>query len=71
MGAHRRWTAVVLADPLIKVRTHGQIYERRIEKITDDALRLKVGRAVARRYGAKPPKSAAEDTTWYFHIAPR
>ena len=71
MGARRRWTAVAVVDPLVRLRTHGKIYERRIEKVTDPALRLRVGRAVAERYGAKPPENADEDPTWYFHLAPR
>lgn len=71
MGAHRRWPAVALADPLVRVRTHGHIYERRIEQVTDPALRLRIGRAVAERYGATPPQDAVDDSTWYFHLAPR
>src|SRR5215472_10059274 len=71
MGAHRRWTAVALTDPLVRVRTHGRIYERRIERVTDPALRLRIGRAVAQRYGTTPPENADEDPTWYFHLAPR
>jgi hypothetical protein len=71
MGAHRRWPAVALEDPLVRVRTHGQIYERRIVKVTDPALRQRIGQAVAKRYGFEPAESAEDDTTWYFHLAPR
>jgi hypothetical protein len=71
IGARRRWTAVALADPLVRVRTRGRIHELRIEKVTDPELRLRVGRAVAERYGGSPPTNAEEDTTWYFHLAPR
>jgi hypothetical protein len=71
MGARRRWPAVALADPLVRVRTHGDIYERRIELVTDPALRLRIGRAVAERYDATPPQNAADDSTWYFHLKPR
>jgi hypothetical protein len=71
MGAHRRWTAVAIHEPLARVRTHGQIYERRIEMVTDPALRTRIGQAVAARYGSAPPKSPEEDTTWYFHLGPR
>src|SRR5262245_48454356 len=57
MGARRRWTAVAVTEPLVRVRTHGKVYEARIEKVTDPALRLRVGRAVAERYGAPPPQN--------------
>jgi hypothetical protein len=71
MGARRRWTTVALQDPLVRVRTHGQIYERRLEKVTDPALRLRIGRAVAERYGTSAPDSAEDDSTWYFRLVPR
>jgi len=70
-GAWRRWTAVVLEEPLIRLRTHGQIYLGRIEQVTDPELRLRVGRAIAERYAQRVPESADTDTTWYFHITPR
>ena len=70
-GARRRWTAVAVKEPLVRVRTHGQIYERRIEKVTDPALRSRIREVLAPRYGFDPPTNPEEDTTWYFHIAPR
>jgi hypothetical protein len=70
-GAHRRWPAVALTDPLVRVRTHGHIYERRIEKVTDPALRLRIGRAIAERYGSTPPQNPEDDPTWYFQLVPR
>lgn len=69
-GAQRRWTSVALADPKVRVRTHGKIYEQRIEQVTDPALRRKIGEAVVARYGLEPDEDALE-TTWFFHIAPR
>src|SRR5262245_47454027 len=42
-GARRRWTPVALAEPLVRVRTHGKIYERRIELVKDEALRRRIG----------------------------
>jgi Uncharacterized protein conserved in bacteria (DUF2255) len=71
MGARRRWTKVAVENPLVRVRTHGQIYERRIEKVTDPALRTRIGEAVAKRYGFDPPQDPEQDTTWYFHLTPR
>jgi hypothetical protein len=70
-GARRRWTKVAVANPLVRLRTHGRIYELRIEKVEDSALRKRIGEAVAERYGFEPPANAKEDTTWYFHLGPR
>lgn len=71
MGARRRWTAVAVEQPLVRVRTHGQIYERRIEKVTDPTLRRRIGEAVAKRYGFEPADASKDESTWYFHLAPR
>ena len=71
VGARRRWTAVAFAEPLVRVRANGRIYERRIERVTDPALRRRVGQAVAARYGATPPPEPEQDTTWYFRLGPR
>ena len=70
-GARRRWTAVAMKEPLVRLRTHGQIYELRLERVTDPALRLRVGQALAKRYGFDPPQDPEQDTTWYFHVTPR
>jgi hypothetical protein len=70
-GARRRWPAVALADPRVRVRTNGRIFERTLERVTDPALKQRVGEAVAARYGFKAHDAARDDTTWYFHYAPR
>lgn len=68
---HRRWPAVALDDPRVSIRTNGQIVERRLERVTDPELKQRVGRAVAARYGFDAENAARDDTTWYFHYAPR
>ncbi len=70
-GEQRRWTSVALADPNVRVRTHGRIYEQRIEQVTDPALRRKIGEAVVDRYDLEGTDDEALETTWFFHIAPR
>ena len=70
-GARRRWPAVALQDPRVRVRTQGQIYERTLERVTDPELKKRVGEAVAARYGFDAEQAARDDTTWYFHYAPR
>ena len=70
-GARRRWPSVALADPRVRVRTNGQIFERELERVTDPDLKKRVGQAVATRYGFDAEDAARDDTTWYFHYAPR
>jgi len=53
------------------VRTNGRIFERTLERVTDPDLKTRVREAVAARYGFKSEDAARDDTTWYFHYAPR
>jgi Uncharacterized protein conserved in bacteria (DUF2255) len=71
-GARRRWDSVALQDPRVRVRTNGQIYERTLERVTDPALRKRVGEAAAARYNFDAQQAGGDaDQTWYFHYAPR
>lgn len=70
-GARRRWTSVALADPRVRVRTNGKIYERRIELVEDDALRRRIGAAIAERYDLGNRDESDLETTWFFRLAPR
>jgi hypothetical protein len=45
MGARRRWTAVALEDPRVRIRVGDRIYEQRIVRVTDPALRQRIGEA--------------------------
>lgn len=69
-GARRRWPPVALADPRVRVRTNGQIYERTIEHVTDPELKRRVLQALAARYGFDADDAIQKDTTWIFHYAP-
>jgi hypothetical protein len=71
MGERRRWTKVAVEDPLVRIRTNGEIYERRLERVTDPALRQRIAKAVSERYGGTPPERIEDNPTWFFHIAPR
>ena len=70
-GSHRRWPAVAVEDPRVRVRTNGRIYALMLERVTDPVLKRRVGEAVAARYGFDAKEAARDDTTWYFHYAPR
>jgi hypothetical protein len=62
---------VALADPRVRIRTGGEIFERTLERVTDSDLKQRVGEAVAKRYGFDAAEAARDDTTLYFHYAPR
>lgn len=70
-GAQRRWTSVALANPNIRVRTRDKIYEQRIEKVDDPALRRTIGEAVVARYGLDGSDEDDLESTWFFHVVPR
>jgi hypothetical protein len=70
-GAQRRWTSVALADPNVRIRTHGKIYEQRIEQVTDPSLRRKIGQAVVERYDLERGDESDLESTWFFHVVPR
>jgi hypothetical protein len=70
-GAQRRWTAVVLNDPNIRVRTRDTIYEQRLEKVDDPALRRRIGEAVVARYALGGSDEDDLASTWFFRVAPR
>ncbi len=70
-GARRRWPTVALQDPRVRIRSHGQVYERTLERVTDAALKQKLRAAVAARYGFDADNDARDETTWFFHYAPR
>ncbi len=70
-GAQRRWTTVALANPNVRVRTGGKIYEQRIEKIDDPALRRRIGEAIVARYRLEAGNEEDLQSTWFFRIAPR
>jgi len=69
-GPLRRWVPVALADPRVRVRTGGQIYEGRIEKLEPGPLRTRALTAVAQKYGFDTD-GEDDGSVWIFHIAPR
>ncbi len=66
MGARRRWVKVALEDPRVRVRVDGKIYERRLVKVEDEALRTRLAKLLSERYG-----SGGDESTWFFHLTPR
>jgi hypothetical protein len=48
----RRWNRNVVADPRVRIRIDGKIYERRAALVTDEAERAAVFAAFAQKYEA-------------------
>ena len=67
----RRWVPVALADPRVRVRLGGRLYERRLERVEDAATRTRLVELMAQLHGWAPDGIAGDDTTWYFRLAPR
>ena len=70
-GKSRRWTHVALEDPRVRVRTGGKIYERRLERVTDRELLVKVRTELGRRYELDGDAEDTDDGLWVFRVAPR
>jgi hypothetical protein len=69
-ASQRCWVPLALADPRVVVRVGDRLYARRIERVSDPALRTELIAAMAKRHGYPPDGVIASDATWYFHLAP-
>jgi hypothetical protein len=70
-ASRRRWVPVALADPRVVIRVGRHLYERRLERVDDPALRAGLMEVMATRHGYARDGVIARDTTWYFRLAPR
>lgn len=62
----RRWVAVALADPRVRVRLGDRLFERRLERVTDPATLARLVELMAQLHDWAPGGIAGRDTTWYF-----
>lgn len=70
-GRLRRWVPVAMADPRIRVRTGGQIYEQMLERLPDDAaVRPVVLQKIAKKYGFDTD-GGDDGSVWLFKVTPR
>ena len=69
-AARKKWPAEVVADPRVRIRVAGRIYDRKLVRIDDEALRSAVGRTFEARYQTTlTPEAKAR--VWVFRVDPR
>ena len=65
----KRWPAEVVADPRVRIRAAGRVYDRKLVRIDDEALRNAVGRTFETRYSTTlEPEAKAR--VWVFRVDP-
>lgn len=67
----KRWPHRVLADPRVRLRIAGEIYEKRAVRVTDRATIERLRRAIADKYDISPDGLAARIEVWFFRMDPR
>jgi hypothetical protein len=67
LAPKKKWPAQVVADPRVRMRVDGKVYERRATRVTDPAQISKLLDAVSAKYhvGHGDP-----ETTWMFQLDP-
>jgi hypothetical protein len=67
----KRWPHLALADPRVRLRIAGKIYERTAVRVTDPALIEQLRHAIAAKYDVAPDGLAAHVDVWFFRMDPR
>lgn len=67
--AEREWVQNVLADPRVRIRINGKVYERRAVRVEDPAEREGARRALLEKYEVEADPHA--DAAWVFRLDPR
>lgn len=67
----KRWPHLALADPRVRLRIGGQLYERRAVRVEDPDEIARLRRAVGEKYGVDPDGLAARVEVWFFRMEPR
>ncbi len=65
----RDWVQHVLADPRVRLRVDGRIYELKATRVEDPALVETVREAMIAKYDVKP--DAHSSAAWVFRLEPR
>ena len=65
----RSWVRHVLADPRVRLRIEGKVYELRAERVEDAVLREKVRAALLAKYDVESDAHAQQ--AWIFRMEPR
>jgi len=67
----KRWPFLAVADPRVRLRIAGRIYQRRAVRVTDPASIEDLRRAIAAKYHIAPDGLAARVEVWFFRMEPR
>ena len=67
----KRWPHRALADPRVRLRVDGRIYERLAVRIDDPALLPRLRRAIADKYDIADHGIASKVDVWFFRMDPR
>ena len=69
-AARKQWPAEVMKDPRVRLRVAGQVYDRNLVRVEDEAMREAVGRTFETRYQTTlAPEAKAR--VWVFRVEPR
>jgi hypothetical protein len=66
-AAKKKWPAQVVADPRVRLRVGGRVYERRAARVTDAAEIRKLIDGVSDKYHAG---HGDPESTWFFRLDP-
>ena len=67
----KRWPRLALADPRVRLRIDGRIYERSAVRVTDPATIERLRRAIAVKYDIADGGIASKVEVWFFRMDPR
>lgn len=67
----KQWPRRALADPRVRLRIDGRIYERRAVRVTDAALIERLRHAIADKYEIRDGGIASKIDVWFFRMEPR
>jgi hypothetical protein len=69
-AASKQWPAEVLIDPRVRLRVAGRVYDRKLVRVDDEAMREAVGRTFETRYQTKID-AETKARVWVFRVDPR
>ena len=69
--SQREWVRNVLADPRVRIRVEGVVYERTATRVDDDDEYAAVRTLLERKYDLGPDDLDAEREIWIYRMEPR
>ncbi len=69
--SEREWVRNVQADPRVRVRVNGLVYERTAARVVDDEEYAVVRSLLERKYDLEPDDLDAQREIWIYRMEPR